>query len=207
MSQDDRHIRRATVADAPRIAQMHVESWLETYTGIVPQEILAALSVPRRTLAWESILRDPVGNDDSVVYLKEIGCVVAAFGACSEQRDSDLKARGFDGEIGAIYVLRCFQKQGIGCSLMKELAIDLSGRGSRGIALWVLKENARARRFYEKCGGELIGERKDVRGAVILTKWLTVGEISKFCKSAFNRAASGKRSVTTDCLGSRILIR
>ena len=69
MSQDDRQIRRATVADAPRIAQMHVESWLETYTGIVPQEILAALSVPRRTLAWESILRDPAGHDDSVVYL------------------------------------------------------------------------------------------------------------------------------------------
>jgi ribosomal protein S18 acetylase RimI-like enzyme len=78
--------------------------------------------------------------------------VVAGFGACSEQRDSDLKERGFDGEIGAIYVLRCFQEQWIGRSLMKELTIDLSGRGSRGIALWVLNENARARRFHEKCG-------------------------------------------------------
>ena len=170
MSQDDRQIRRARVADAPRIAQMHVESWLETYTGIVPEEILAALSVPRRTLAWESILRDPAGHDDSVVYLKEMGCVVAGFGACSGQRDTDLKVRGFDGEIGAIYVLRCFQKQGIGRTLMKELAADLIGRGSRGIALWVLNENTRARRFYEKCGGELIGERKDVRGSVILTE-------------------------------------
>lgn len=170
MSQDDQQIRRATVADAARIAQMHVESWRETYSGIVPEEILAALSVPRRTLAWESILRDPASNEDSAVYLKEVGCTVAGFGACSEQRDSDLKVRGFDGEIGAIYVLRCFQKQGIGRSLMKELAIDLSERGSRGIALWVLSENARARRFYEKCGGKLIGERKDIRGQVILTE-------------------------------------
>jgi ribosomal protein S18 acetylase RimI-like enzyme len=149
---------------------MHVESWLETYTGIVPEEVLATLSVQRRTLAWESILRDPAGHADSVVYLKEMGCVVAGFGACGEQRDSDLKARGFDGEIGAIYVLRCFQKQGIGRALMKELAIDLSERGSRGIALWVLTKNSRARRFYEKCGGELIGERRDGRGPVILTE-------------------------------------
>lgn len=43
MSQGDQEIRKATVADAPRIAQMHVESWLETYTGIVPDVILAAL--------------------------------------------------------------------------------------------------------------------------------------------------------------------
>ena len=51
---------------------MHVESWLETYTGIVSDVILAALSVPRRTLAWESI-RDPAMHDGSVVYLKEMG--------------------------------------------------------------------------------------------------------------------------------------
>jgi ribosomal protein S18 acetylase RimI-like enzyme len=170
MSQDDKEIRKATVADAPRIAQMHVESWLETYTGIVPDVILAALSVPRRTLAWESILRDPTMHDGSVVYLKEMVEAVAGFGACSEQRDVNLKGHGFDGEIGAIYVLQRFQRQSIGLALMKALASDLVGRGFRGVALWVLKENAHARHFYEKCGGEVIGERKDVRGHVVLTE-------------------------------------
>jgi ribosomal protein S18 acetylase RimI-like enzyme len=170
MFQDDQAIRKATVADAPRVAQMHVESWLETYTGIVPDVILAALSVPRRTLAWESILRDPAMHDSSVVYLKEIGEAVAGFGACSEQRDVDLKGQGFDGEIGAIYVLQRFQRQRIGRALMKVLASDLIGRGFRGVALWVLNENAHARHFYEKCGGEVIGERKDVWGQVVLTE-------------------------------------
>jgi ribosomal protein S18 acetylase RimI-like enzyme len=170
MSQVDQEIRKATVADAPRIAQMHVESWLETYTGIVPDVILAALSVPRRALAWESILREPTMHDGRVVYLKEIGEAVAGFGACSEQRDVDLKGHGFDGEIGAIYVLQRFQRQRIGRALMKALASDLIGRGFRGVALWVLKENARARHFYEKCGGEVIGERKDGRGQVVLTE-------------------------------------
>ncbi len=170
MSQDDQAIRKATVADAPRVAQMHVESWLETYTGVVPDVILAALSVPRRTLAWESILRDPAMQDGNVVYLKEVGDAVAGFGACSEQRDVDLRGQGFDGEIGAIYVLKRFQRRRFGRALIEALASDLIGRGFRGVALWVLKENAHARHFYEKCGGEVIGERKDVRDQVVLTE-------------------------------------
>jgi ribosomal protein S18 acetylase RimI-like enzyme len=160
MSEVDQEIRKATVADASRVAQMHVESWLENYTGLVPDVILATLSVPHRTLAWESILRDPAMHDGSVVYLKEVGQAVAGFGACSEQRDVDLKGLGFDGEIGAIYVLQRFQRQHIGRALMRVLASDLIGRGIGGVALWVLKKNAHARHFYEKCGGELIGERK-----------------------------------------------
>jgi len=104
------------------------------------------------------------------VYLKEMGEAVAGFGACSEQRDVDLKGQGFDGEIGAIYELQRFQRRRIGRALMKVLAGDLIGRGIRGVALWVLNENAHARHFYEKCGGEVIGERKDVRGQVVLTE-------------------------------------
>jgi ribosomal protein S18 acetylase RimI-like enzyme len=170
MSEDDQEIRKATVADAPRIALMHVKSWVETYTGIIPDEILAALSVPRRTLAWENILREPAKHDGSVVYLKEVKQTIAGFGACSQQRDVDLKSQGFDGEIGAIYVLQLFQRQGTGWALMSALSCDLGSRGFRGCALWVLRENAAARHFYEKCGGEVVGERKDIRGQVVLTE-------------------------------------
>jgi ribosomal protein S18 acetylase RimI-like enzyme len=170
MFNDDREIRTATVADALRIAHLHVKSWLETYTGIVPDEILEALSVPRRMLAWENILRDPVKHDGTVVYLKVVGETIAGFGACSEQRDIDLKGRGFDGEIGAIYVLQRFQRQGTGRALMRALSSDLVHRGFHGVALWVLRENAPARRFYEKCGGVTIGEKKDIRGQVVLTE-------------------------------------
>jgi ribosomal protein S18 acetylase RimI-like enzyme len=170
MSDDDREIRLATVADARGIAHMHVKSWLETYTGIVPDEILDALSVQHRTLAWENILRAPVKHDGTVVYLREVGEAIAGFGACSEQRDIDLKGQGFDGEIGAIYVLQAFQRQGTGRALMRALASDLALRRFRALSLWVLRENAPARRFYEKCGGHIIGQRKDVRGQVVLTE-------------------------------------
>src|SRR5580700_7187015 len=155
MSQVDRKIRRGTVADAPRIASMHVASWLETYKGIVPEEMLAALSVSRRTVTWENILRDPSKHDNSVVYVQEAADAIVGFGACGEQRDIDLKARGFDGEIGAVYVLQEFQRRGIGRALMSALASDLIGRGLNGVTLWVLRENAAARRFYQRCAGEV----------------------------------------------------
>lgn len=168
MSDSDREIRRGTVADAPRIACTHVASWHETYAGIVPEEILAALSVPRRTVAWESILRDPIKYDNSVVYVKDAGDAIAGFGACGEQRDINLANQGYDGEIGSVYVLREFQKRGIGRALMSALASDLVGRGLHGVALWVLRENTPARRFYEQCAGEVIGEKQDVRGEATL---------------------------------------
>jgi len=162
---------------------MHVASWHETYAGIVPDEMLAALSVSRRNLLWKNMLRDPNKYENSVVYVKEVGYAIVAFGACSEQRDNDLKNQGYDGEIGSVYVLREFQKQGIGRDLMSALSSDLVGRGLRGVALWVLRENTPARRFYEHCAGELIGEKQDVRGETILVEvaygWSDIGKLQE----------------------------
>jgi hypothetical protein len=44
-----RSIRVAGVADVAAIAAVHVEAWRETYVGIVPVQMLAGLSVNRRT--------------------------------------------------------------------------------------------------------------------------------------------------------------
>ena len=132
--------------------------------------MLAILSVERRTDAWEKILREPAANDKTVVFVDEIGGQVVAFGACGEQRDAQLKRLGFDGEIGSIYVLQAFQRQGIGVALMSALAGSLLDRGYHGLALWVLRENAMARRFYERCGGMTVAEKSDDRGVAVLVE-------------------------------------
>jgi hypothetical protein len=38
-------IRVATPDDAPALAVMHVDSWRETYAGILPDKILSSLSI------------------------------------------------------------------------------------------------------------------------------------------------------------------
>ncbi len=46
--------RPANVADADAIGALHVAAWRETYTGILPDEMLAALSVEARRTMWQS---------------------------------------------------------------------------------------------------------------------------------------------------------
>jgi ribosomal protein S18 acetylase RimI-like enzyme len=136
----------------------------------MPNEVLSTLSVSHRAQGWEKILRNPAKFDDTVVYLFEANNVLFGFGACSAQRDADLKAQGFDGELGAIYVLQQFRGKGAGRALLRQITNDLVARGFRGMSLWVMRDNQPARRFYEKAGGETVGEREDIRGKVVLSE-------------------------------------
>jgi hypothetical protein len=40
---------------------------------------------------------------------------------------------------------------------------ELQRRRLRAASLWVLRENERARRFYEKLGGDTVGDQQDIR--------------------------------------------
>lgn len=161
-------IRIATPADAPALGQMHVASWRETYAGILPDKILSSLTIEARSAAWAKILQEPAGS--TVVYLAEHEKSIIGFGSCGAQRTESLKIKGYDGEVSAIYVLREFQKRMIGTHLFHAMASDLIRRGFSAAALWVLRDNLKARRFYEHIGGKVIAEREDVRDGAVLVE-------------------------------------
>jgi ribosomal protein S18 acetylase RimI-like enzyme len=156
-------IRRAGPADANAIGSMHVASWHESYAGILPDEMLAGLSVKARADRWRKALLNPAAFGDAEVFVAEQGDSIFAFGACCRQRDKALAAAGFDGEISALYVLHAHQRQGAGRSLMDSMARGLLAAGCSAASLWVLRENAPARAFYEHLGGEIVGRKADVR--------------------------------------------
>ena len=162
-------IRRASLPDARDLASMHVASWRETYPGMVPDSMLSSLSVDGRAAKWQQILGAPASAGSAVVYLADIGGKIVGFGSCGAQRAEAIKEKGYEGEISAIYVLSAFQRQGHGTRLLYALASDLSQRGYGSLSLWVLRDNAPARRFYEHYGGEVIAEREEARadGALI----------------------------------------
>jgi ribosomal protein S18 acetylase RimI-like enzyme len=145
---------------------MHVESWRETYPGLVPQAMLSSLSVPARTAAWSRILGEP--SRATGVFVADLGGRIVGFGSCGPQRAEALKAKGFDGEISAIYVLKAFQRLGLGSRLLFAMTSSLAESGFKAASLWVLRDNAPARRFYERYGGEVIAEREDVRPEGVL---------------------------------------
>jgi ribosomal protein S18 acetylase RimI-like enzyme len=156
-------IRVAMAVDAPAIAAVHVNSWRETYAGLVPAHVLSGLSVDRRTELWDRIICKPEAFSSSTVFVAERDGAVVGFGCCGLQRAESLNIQGYNGEISSIYLLRSFQRCGLGLALMSTMGQELQRRQLQAASLWVLHENTKACRFYEKLGGAIVGDKKDVR--------------------------------------------
>jgi ribosomal protein S18 acetylase RimI-like enzyme len=169
---DDRvaQIRLAAPDDARSLAAMHIASWRETYTGILPDKMLSSLSEEKRAAAWLNIMREPPTKLSTAIYLAEHEATIIGFASCGGQRTENLRTKGYESEIGAIYVLREFQKRKIGTRLLSTMCLDLIGRGFTATSLWVLRDNLRARRFYERYAGRVIAEREEVRDDAVLVE-------------------------------------
>ena len=162
--------RGAKSGDAAALGLLHVSSWRETYAGLLPGQLLDGLSAEARSAMWSAILDDPAAHGGAAVFVAESGGGIVAFGACGDQRDEALRERGFDGEFGAIYVLQSHQRAGVGSALMSLMARNLLGRGRTAAILWVLRENASARSFYERLGGAPAGEKADEQSGVMVAE-------------------------------------
>lgn len=157
---DEVTMRRAHAGDAAAIAAVHVAAWHETYTGLVPARMLAAFSVGERARRWRRILTAPEPSRESAVFVAALpDRTIVGFGSCGRQPAPDLFAAGFAGEFSALYLLAAHQRRGVGRRLMTLMAEDLMARGMRSAALWVLRENTPALRFYEALGGKIVSER------------------------------------------------
>lgn len=139
-------IRQAVVADAKAIAEVHVASWQSAYAGIVPASYLEALSVEPRERSWHKVLE--AGRTQ--VALAYVGDSLAGWVAYGKCRDADRDASW--GEIEAIYLHPAQYGVGIGASLMQHASQSLVLMGFSAASLWVLAENTRARKFYERAG-------------------------------------------------------
>jgi ribosomal protein S18 acetylase RimI-like enzyme len=139
-------VTAASTTDCRAVAQIHVDAWRVAYDGIVPSDYLAALSVDKRETAW----RTAVEPGSPRVLVARTGEDVVGWIAYGRCRDD---GAGPDvGEIWAIYVAPTAWSTGIGRALWDVARRDLQEQGYRTVTLWVIRENARAIRFYERCG-------------------------------------------------------
>jgi ribosomal protein S18 acetylase RimI-like enzyme len=148
------HIREATLDDVPGIARVHVDTWRTAYPGIVPAEHLAGLSYERSEARWrEFAFRE---GSPSLVFVAEDAGQIVAFASGGPERDG---IPGYDGELYGLYVLATYQRQGIGRALTLTVARRLVADGFKAMVIWVLKDNFKARAFYEALGGMLLNEK------------------------------------------------
>jgi ribosomal protein S18 acetylase RimI-like enzyme len=151
-------IRRARLDDAAAVAYVHVAGWRETYPGIVPARTLASMDVFSRTRYWAQVLDNKRNRTDIFVAEMPIDGEerVVGFGVNGPEQ---VGLRDYSGEFHALYVLKVGQGQGLGTRLMTTMAAALTTRGMTACTVWALRDNWRARRFYEKMGGKLVSDR------------------------------------------------
>ena len=120
-------------------AYVHYKAWQQAYPGLIDQDYLDNMSLSKcEEIAYRWL--------DNILVAKD-GERVVGFVGYGKCRNEDLCDAG---EVFAIYVLKEYYGKGVGKALM-DAALELLGPYSQ-IAVWVLKGNERAIRFYEKCG-------------------------------------------------------
>ena len=151
-------IRRATAADARAIADVHVRTWQAAYRHVFPAEVLDSLSVDEREERWQ----DHLGGRVTAWVAETDGRIVGFVSVGPSRTEDD------EGELYAIYVLPESWGSGAAPELMAAAKDWFAQEGFATAMLWVLVDNPRARRFYEREGWRLDGSRVDpVRGVEV----------------------------------------
>ena len=154
-------IRQARTQDRPAMAALMVASWRHVYAGDLPREVLEELP-ERFARKWQTHASGPgdlvmLAEDDRGI------CGLAAFLA------------GDPLWLDNLHVAPDRHGQGIGRRLLAGCVAPLQARGVRAVELTVLRDNAPARAFYARMGGQVVaGETADLLGSpvpVLRLRW------------------------------------
>ncbi|PYZ96861.1 GNAT family N-acetyltransferase [Alteribacter lacisalsi] len=162
-------IRQAVKGDETGIARVHIDSWKETYKGIIPDIVLENRSYEEKEQMWKGAigsLKMDGSNNRFILVAEDDHGRITGFATGGKNRSEDFQ-ESFDAELYAIYILQSAQGRGTGRMLTAELSRLLYEKGFESIMVWVLKDNP-AVRFYARLGGRPIGKRTEEIGGVEL---------------------------------------
>jgi RimJ/RimL family protein N-acetyltransferase len=149
-------IRYADVSDAEILGEIHSKSWKMAYKNIVPDSILDNMSAENRKMYFEKALSEKT-EEDALIYIDNKAVGFMCIGKCRDE-DQDISC----GEIWGIYLLPEYWNRGIGACFIQWGLNELKNRNFKKVTLWVLEDNLRARRFYEKMGFRHDGTVKEI---------------------------------------------
>jgi ribosomal protein S18 acetylase RimI-like enzyme len=141
--------------DAEDLARVHVRSWRETYRGLLPDAYLARMSEADFARRFRHALTRPGPNDVTLAAAGRHGLLGYVQGGPSRAGVAK------EAEIATLYVLREAQGLGAGRRLLVGAARALAAQGAVSLAISVLRDNVRARGFYEHLGGEAEAPRPE----------------------------------------------
>lgn len=142
-------VDRGRPDDAEALTGLHLDVWDDTYTGLIPQQILDDRRSQRDEMLQQWRDRLASGNPPYVARGPEgpIG-----FARSGPARDPEV---GIDLELWSLYVAARWWGRGIGHRLLAE------SLGDHPAYVWVLQANDRAITFYARQGFRLDGARAE----------------------------------------------
>lgn len=143
-AQDPFTIREATIADVQALAELHVITFNETHGS------LNGPTMATRQGQWQNLLQNKDNSWFCFVIEKENEGLI---GFAKGQRYSHTDHPEFAGELNKIYLLRKFQKLGLGKQIICKVANEFIQRGITSMLLFGDANNP-SNKFYEQMGAE-----------------------------------------------------
>jgi len=132
------------------IARLHAYSWQIHYRGILNDSYLDHDVVEDRLMVWKRRFETP--SKDQYIVLANDQDLLCGFGCVYLNYDEQ-----YGSLVDNLHVHPDWQRKGIGRSLLKHCASRIATlEGDFKMYLFVLKENHKARMFYENMGGETV---------------------------------------------------
>ena len=144
-------VRTARPEDAAELARIYIESWQDTYVGVISHALLAAMSRKSHTARWQATIK----GGGTVLVAED--AYYGPIGLCSlgAARDGGV---GFEGEIYTLYVDPSFIGRGTGRALLAGAFDAFKERKLRSCLIWAHARN-NACFFYEAMGGVRVATR------------------------------------------------
>jgi GNAT superfamily N-acetyltransferase len=153
------HIRTAQLQqDIAAIGEIHHQSRLQNYTGIMPASYLAKRSAASWRKTWRGIVDAPAFAQQIIFVACDDKNHIVGFAHTGPIHLLETETGGkFAGELYALHLRKAFQGQGIGVDLLHAAMQWQREQGRSSMRLWVLTENIGAIRFYERHGAKHAG--------------------------------------------------
>ena len=151
-SLDDFMIREATSEDIHDLALLHVRTWSETYGANGPRFGV-------RVFQWQELFKAP-NRDWFVMVIESPAAELVGFAKAQPYRHDGALSE-FHGELNKLYILREYQRLGLGRKLMVHVALGLLDMDIKNMVLFGIPQNPSCS-FHEALGGERLYDARGV---------------------------------------------
>lgn len=141
------------------MSAIHCRGWHKTYPGYVPEDYLREAITPDH---WIPLFREQYQTGQGrglLLYRGDCPVACCTYGSARAEADSPYAGCG---ELFSFYTDPAETSRGYGSLLMEETLSRLSAMGFSRCCVFVLRENAGARRFYQRHGFSWDGSSIDI---------------------------------------------